>query len=107
MHGSEASAFTLSRQLGVSRKTRPSGGGRSPFREVGGWWGSPSLLTYLNHTHARVQENASFGLFRDFLILVEVQIVGAVAQLGEVEVPPLEGLGVNKNKQTNTRLSVD
>lgn len=45
---------------------------------------------YLNHTHTGVQENGSFGLFGDLLILIEVQIVRAIPKLCEMEVPPLE-----------------
>lgn len=51
------------------------------------------LSTYLNHTHAGVQEDGSFGLFGDLLIFVEVQVIGAVSELGQVEISPLKGLG--------------
>lgn len=51
------------------------------------------VSTYLNHTHTGVQENGSFGLFGDLLIFVEVQVIGAIPELGQVEIPPLEGLG--------------
>lgn len=51
------------------------------------------LSTYLNHTHAGVQEDGSFGLFGDLLIFVEVQVIGAVPELGQVEISPLKGLG--------------
>ena len=47
---------------------------------------------YLDHAHAGVQEDGSFGLLGDLLILVEVEVVGAVPQLGQMEIPPLEGL---------------
>lgn len=50
------------------------------------------VSTYLNHTHAGVQENGSFGLFGDLLIFVKVQVIGTVPKLGQVEIPPLEGL---------------
>lgn len=55
---------------------------------------APSLWasTYLNHTHTGVQEDGSFGFFGDLLIFVEVQVIGAVAELRQVEIPPLEGL---------------
>lgn len=51
------------------------------------------LSPYLNHTHAGVQEDGSFGLFGDLLIFVEVQVIGAVPELGQVEISPLKGLG--------------
>lgn len=58
---------------------------------------------YLDDTHARVQEYGSFGLLGDLVILVEVQVVGAVAQLCQVEIPPLERLEsrikFSRNKQ--------
>lgn len=60
-----------------------------------GLWGKKvpmGVLAYLNHTHARVQEDGSFGLLGGVLVLVEVEVVGSVSQLGQVEVPPLEGL---------------
>ena len=47
---------------------------------------------YLDHVDAGVQVDGSFGLLGGLLILVEVEVVGAVAQLGQMEVPPLEGL---------------
>lgn len=53
---------------------------------------SHGALAYLNHAHARVQEDGSFGLLGGVLVLVEVEVVRAVSQLGQVEVPPLEGL---------------
>lgn len=51
------------------------------------------LSTDLNHTHAGVQEDGSFGLFGDLLIFVEVQVIGAVPELGQVEISPFKGLG--------------
>lgn len=50
------------------------------------------VSTYLNHAHAGVQENGSFGLFGDLLVFVEVQVIGAIPELGQVEIPPLKGL---------------
>lgn len=66
------------------------------------------LSTYLNHTHAGVQEDGSFGLFGDLLIFVEVQVIGAVPELGQVEISPLKGLeqkyryGIWKEKSIKT-----
>lgn len=51
-----------------------------------------SRSAYLNYTHAGVQENGSFGLLGDLLIFVEVQIVRAIPELGQMEIPPLEWL---------------
>lgn len=51
-----------------------------------------SRSAYLNYTHTRVQENGSFGLLGDLLVFVEVQIVRAVPELGQMEIPPLEWL---------------
>lgn len=49
-------------------------------------------VVYLNDTHARVKEDGSFGFLGGVLILVEVEVVGSISQLGQTEVPPLEGL---------------
>ncbi len=53
---------------------------------------------YLNNAHARVEEDGSFGILGGVLILVEVEVVGAVPQLGQMEVSPLEGLENEKGK---------
>lgn len=54
-------------------------------------------LLHLNNTHAGVQEDGSFGLFGGVFIFVEVEVVGSIAELSQVEVPSLEGLQ-NKNR---------
>lgn len=51
------------------------------------WWSS-----YLDHPHAWVEKDGPFGLFGDFLILVEVQIVGSVPLLRQLEISPLKRL---------------
>lgn len=53
--------------------------------------GKPPDFGILNYSHAGVQENGSFGLFGYFLILVKVEVIGAVSQLGQMEISPLEG----------------
>lgn len=74
-----------------------------PFGKAGYWedrgWVITTFKTekrsrsaYLNHTHAGVQENCSFGLLGDLLVFVEVQIVRAIPELGQMEIPPLEWL---------------
>lgn len=70
------------------------------------------LSTYLDHTHAGVQEDGSFGLLGDLLIFVEVQVIGAVPELGQVEISPLKGLGqkcrygIWKGKKINKNIHV-
>lgn len=49
-------------------------------------------VIYLNNPHAGVKEDGSFGFFGGVLVLVEVEIVGSISQLGQMEVSPLEGL---------------
>lgn len=50
---------------------------------------SPS---YLNDVYAGVQVDGSFGVLAVLLILVGVENVGAIRELGQVEVPPFEHL---------------
>lgn len=65
------------------------------------------MLADLNHAHARVQEDGSFGLLGGVLVLIEVEVVGSVPQLGQVEVPPLKGLeDENKKRQTILKILV-
>lgn len=54
--------------------------------------------SYLDHPHAGVEKDGPFGLFGDFLILEEVQIVGTVALLRQLEISPLEGLEKRMNE---------
>lgn len=49
-------------------------------------------LLDLNNTHAWVQEDGSFGLFGGVFIFVEVDVVGSISKLSQMEVPSLEGL---------------
>lgn len=49
-------------------------------------------MSHLNNPHARVEEDGSFGFLGGVLVFVEVEVVGSVSQLGQVEVPPLKGL---------------
>lgn len=51
-------------------------------------------VLYLNNTHARVEEDSSFGFLGCVLILVEVEVVGSISQLGQIEVSSFEGLDV-------------
>lgn len=51
-------------------------------------------VLYLNNTHARVEEDSSFGFLGRVLILVEVEVVGSISQLGQIEVSSFEGLDV-------------
>lgn len=49
-------------------------------------------VVYLNDPHAGVKEDGSLGFLGGVLVLVEVEVVGSVSQLGQMEVSPLEGL---------------
>lgn len=98
--------ITTGDQTATWTSTAPNRTSRLALRITGnpGW---EQRSTYLNHTHAGVQENGSFGLFGDLLIFVEVQVIRAVPELGQVEIPPLEGLKqraemgfAGKNKQS-------
>lgn len=51
-------------------------------------------VLYLNNTHAWVEEDSSFGFLGRVLILVEVEVVGSISQLGQIEVSSFEGLDV-------------
>lgn len=49
-------------------------------------------MKYLNNVYAGVQVDGPFGLLAVLLILVGVEDVGAIRELGQVEVPPFEDL---------------
>ena len=49
-------------------------------------------VPYLNNPHARIKEDGSFGFFGGVLIFVEVEVVGSISKLSQVEVPSLERL---------------
>lgn len=57
------------------------------------------MFLYLNNTHARVEKDGSFGILGGVLVLVEVEVVGSISQLGQMEVPPLEGLKHEKKRE--------
>lgn len=49
-------------------------------------------VLHLNNSHTRVEEDSSFGFLGCVLILVEVEVVGSISQLGQIEVSSFEGL---------------
>lgn len=49
-------------------------------------------MCYLHDSHAGIQKYGSFRFFVDLLILVEVEVIWAVTQLGEVEKSPFKRL---------------
>lgn len=51
---------------------------------------------HLNDVYTGVQVDGSFGVLAVLLILVGVEDVGAVRQLGQVEIPPLKHLIIRR-----------
>lgn len=49
---------------------------------------------YRNHIDTRVQVDGAFGLFTVLFIFVGVENVGTIRELRQVEIPPLEHLGL-------------